>query len=97
MPAPTIGPGERDPATVAPTDSYQRTDPVWAFCGNTWCAGVVEYVSPRAATVTYRPGTSRGTGVDTLTADHLMRRDDPDPVLDRVARTADYHSSGGQA
>jgi hypothetical protein len=83
MPAPTIGPGERDPASVAPTGSYRRADPVWAYCSNTWCAAVVEYVSARAATVTYRPANSRGTGVDTLTAAYLMSRDDLDPVLDR--------------
>jgi hypothetical protein len=82
MPSPTIGPGERDPATVAPTDSYRQADPVWAYCSNIWCAGVVEYVSARAATVTYRPNNSRGTGVDTLTAAYLMTREDLDPVLD---------------
>lgn len=83
MPTPTIGPGERDPASVPPTDSYRRADPVWAYCRNTWCAAVVEYVSARAATVTYRPAGSRGTGVDTLTAAYLMSREDLDPVLDR--------------
>lgn len=83
MPAPTIGPGERDRASVAPTDSYRRADPVWAYCGNTWCAAVVEYVSNRAATVTYRPANSRGTGVDTLTARYLVSREDLDPALDR--------------
>lgn len=83
MPAPNIGPGDRDPASIPPTDTYRRADPVWAYCANTWCAAVVEYVSPRAATVTYRPSHSRGTGVDTLTAAYLTSREDLDPVLDR--------------
>lgn len=82
MPAPTFGPSERDPAAVAPTDSYRRLDAVWVYHSNSWCAGVVERVSERAATVTYRPCESRGTGVDTLTAPYLYPREDADPVLD---------------
>lgn len=83
MPIPTLGPDDRDPGTVAPTDSYRPADPVWVYRSDTWCAGVVERVSARAATVTYRPGTSRGTAVDTLTAAYLFPREDTDSVLDR--------------
>jgi hypothetical protein len=47
-----------------------------------WRAGIVEAASARAATVTYRPGGSRGTGVDTLTAKYMLARPDIDPMLD---------------
>jgi hypothetical protein len=83
MPTPTIDPSQRDPAAVAPTDTYRPADPVWVYRGGTWRAGVVEASSPRAATVTYRPNAARGTGVDTLTAPYLLPRADLDPVLDR--------------
>ncbi|HET8682171.1 MAG TPA: hypothetical protein VFM54_09895 [Micromonosporaceae bacterium] len=83
MPAPTIDPGQRDPAHVAPTDSYRRADPVWVYRGGHWRAGVVESASPRAATVTYRPSGARGTGVDTLTAECVLARFEVDPMLDR--------------
>jgi hypothetical protein len=87
MSAPTIDPDQRDPADVAPTDSYRPADPVWVFRGGGWRAGVVEKASARAATVTYRPSSSRATGVDTLTARFLLARADHDPMLDgwRVA------------
>ncbi|GFJ92704.1 hypothetical protein Prum_063460 [Phytohabitans rumicis] len=39
---------------------------------------------PRAATVTYRPNSARGTGVDTLTAVYMLPRADVDPLLDPV-------------
>lgn len=92
MATPTVDPHHRDPATVSPTDSYRHADPVWVYRGRAWCAGVVESVSARAATVTYRPDNSRGTGVDTLTAAYLLPREDTDPLLDhrpyaRVATT----------
>jgi len=83
MPAPTFTPDDRDPRVVAPADSYRPSDPVWVYRGNTWCAGVVERASALAVTVTYRPGTSRGTAVDTLTAAFVCPREDPDPILDR--------------
>jgi hypothetical protein len=82
MPHPALDPNRRDPADVSPTDSYRPADPVWVYRGGTWCAGVVEVASSRAATVTYRPSSSRGTGVDTLTAQYLLPRDDRDPFLD---------------
>ena len=83
MPAPTIAPEQRHPDDVAPTDSYRPTDRVWIYRGGRWRSGVVEAVSARAATVTYRPGEARGTGVDTLTARYLLARSDEDPALDR--------------
>jgi hypothetical protein len=82
MAAPTIDPDQRDPAEVAPTDSYHPTDPVWIYHSGGWRAGVVEASSPVAATVTYRPTSHRGTGVDTLTARYLLARADVDPLLD---------------
>lgn len=82
MPAPNIKPEQRDPAHIAPTDSYRRHDPVWVYRGDAWRAGVVESVSARAATVTYRPNGSRGTGVDTLTAQDVLARFEVDPLLD---------------
>jgi hypothetical protein len=82
MSAPTIDPARRDPADVAPTDSYRPADPVWVYKSGVWHAGVVEVASPRAATVTYRPTDARGTGVDTLTAPYLLSRFDVDPLLD---------------
>ncbi|GAA4696819.1 hypothetical protein [Phytohabitans rumicis] len=84
MTQPTIDPMQRDPKGVAPTDSYRPADRVWVYRGGTWRAGVVEAVSPRAATVTYRPNSARGTGVDTLTAVYMLPRADVDPLLDPV-------------
>jgi hypothetical protein len=83
MPTPTLDPSRRNPADVAPTDSYRPTDRVWVFRGGNWRAGVVESVSPLAATVTYRPNSARGTGVDTLTAEFVLPRAEVDPMLDR--------------
>jgi hypothetical protein len=82
MTIPVLDPDQRDPAEVAPTDSYQPADPVWVYRGGVWRAGVIEAASARAATVTYRPSTARGTGVDTITARYLIPRADVDPLLD---------------
>jgi hypothetical protein len=82
MPVPDIDPDQRDPAEVAPTDSYRPADPVWVYRGGGWRAGVVEAASAQAAMVTYRPGGTRGTGVDTLTARYVVARADVDPLLD---------------
>jgi hypothetical protein len=83
MAAPSIDPDQRNPADVAPTDSYRPADPVWIYRGGMWRSGIVESSSSRAATVTYRPNGARGTGVDTLTARYLLARVDADPTLDR--------------
>jgi hypothetical protein len=82
MPAPTVDPDRRDPHQVAPTNTYRPADRVWVYRGHDWRPGVVETVSVRAATVTYRPTSDRGTGVDTVTARFLVARADVDPMLD---------------
>jgi hypothetical protein len=81
MSTPTIAPPERDPDDVAPADSYHKADPVWVYRDG-WRAGVIEAASPRAVTVTYRPGSHRGTGVDTFTAPYVTLRADEDSALD---------------
>jgi hypothetical protein len=86
MPAPTVHPEQRNPAEVAPTNTYHPTDPVWVYRGGVWRAGVVETSSTRAATVTYRPNDNRGTGVDTVTAHYILARADVDPLLDKLVR-----------
>ena len=88
MSTPTVAPLERDPADVTPAGSYHKADPVWVY-RNGWRAGVIEAASDRAVTVTYRPGSHRGTGVDTFTAPYVSRRADRDPALDEpsAART----------
>lgn len=83
MSVPQIDPNRRDPADIAPTDSYRPADPVWVYRGGGWRAGVIEASSARAAMVRYRPTGSRGTGVDTLTAPDLQKRAEFDPLLDR--------------
>jgi hypothetical protein len=83
---PTTAPPQRDPADVAPADSYHPSDPVWVYRDG-WRAGVIEAASPRAVTVTYRPGAHRGTGVDTFTAPYVSARADEDPMLDRRERS----------
>ncbi|HKD98900.1 MAG TPA: hypothetical protein VKB69_15090 [Micromonosporaceae bacterium] len=82
MPAPTLDPGRRDPRTVASANTYCKADPVWVYRGG-WHAGIVENASARAAMVTYRPAGSRGTCVDTFTAESMYARADRDPQLDR--------------
>lgn len=84
MPTPTMHPHRRDPAAVAPANSYRHADPVWVYQADSWRAGRVEASSPHAVTVTYRPANSRGTGVDTLTAAYLLPREDTDPMLDHT-------------
>ncbi|HEY6594701.1 MAG TPA: hypothetical protein VI011_11430 [Asanoa sp.] len=77
MSTPTIDPEDREPATIAPTDSYQTAAPVWVYRAGTWREGIVEAANARAATVTYRIGHgSRGTGVDTMTARYVLPRAD---------------------
>ncbi|MEV6487986.1 hypothetical protein AB0M20_04985 [Actinoplanes sp. NPDC051633] len=82
MSTPTIAPPERDPADVAPADTYRKADPVWVYRSACWRPGVIEAASSRAVTVTYRPGAALGTGVDTFTADCVTKRADEDPALD---------------
>ncbi|GGQ44409.1 hypothetical protein [Couchioplanes azureus] len=90
MSTPTIAPPHRDPADVAPADSYHKADPVWVYRDG-WRAGVIEAASPLAVTVTYRPGTHVGTGVDTFTASYVTYRADADPALDNRQENALAH------
>jgi hypothetical protein len=82
MSTPSIAPPQRDPAEVAPADSYHKADPVWVYRDG-WRAGVIETASARAVTATYRPGSHAGTGVDTFTASYVKYRATEDPTLDR--------------
>src|SRR5689334_16113932 len=36
MPEPTLHPSQRDPAEVAPADSYRPDDPVWVYRHGVW-------------------------------------------------------------
>ncbi|WP_232323666.1 hypothetical protein [Catenuloplanes japonicus] len=83
MSVPSVDPHRRDPAQVASTDTYRPEDRVWVFRGGEWRAGIVEVASRDAATVTYRPSSSRGTGVDTITARFVQPRSEIDPMLDK--------------
>ncbi|GAA2493535.1 hypothetical protein GCM10010435_84910 [Winogradskya consettensis] len=87
MSTPSMAPPQRDPAEVAPANSYHKADPVWVY-RNGWRAGVIEASSVMAVTVTYRPGSHMGTGVDTFTAPYVTYRADEDPALDRRQENA---------
>ncbi|GAA1584017.1 hypothetical protein [Actinoplanes couchii] len=80
---PTVTPPHRDPADVAPAESYRPADPVWVYRG-CWVAGVIEASSPRAVTVTYRSEKHSGTGVDTFTAPYVTPRSDIDALDNRA-------------
>lgn len=82
MPVPTVHPEQRDPALVAPTDSYLPRERVWVFRHGRWRPGLVEVSSSMAATVTYQPAGTRGTGVDTVTALYVLPRADIEPTFD---------------
>src|SRR4029453_3600414 len=68
---PPWNPSERDPAAVAPADTYSVGDPVWGHRHGAWRPGVIEGPSPRAILARYRPNDGPGTGVDTIDADHV--------------------------
>jgi hypothetical protein len=93
MSTPNIAPLERDPADVVPAGNYHKSDPVWVY-RNGWRAGVIEAASDRAVTVTYRPGSHRGTGVDTFIASYVSPRAENDPALDGPSAPRD--DSGSQ-
>jgi diguanylate cyclase len=80
--APTCDPYRRDPAEVAPADSYRLDDPVWVHRDGAWRPGVVESASGRAVMVTYRHARGLGTVVDTMTAECVLARAAADPQLD---------------
>ncbi len=87
MPAPDLHPIDRPPADVAAADTYHPNDPVWVHRAGHWRPGRVERASSRAVTVRYRPTEHRGTGVDTVTAEHLAPRVELDELLDGPDRT----------
>jgi len=71
---PPWNPSERDPAGVAPPDTYSVGDPVWVHRHGAWRPGVIEGTSSRAILARYRPNDGPGTGVDTIDADHVASR-----------------------
>lgn len=77
MPAPTFDPQQRQPAQVTPAHDYRRSDPVWVFRSGQWHVGVVDNASPWAVMVTYQRTGTRGTVVDTVPAEYLVRRTEP--------------------
>lgn len=77
MPAPTFEPDQRDPEQVAPAEAYRRRDPVWVFRHGEWHLGTVDGASPLAVMVTYQRAGMRGTVVDTVPPEYLVRREEP--------------------
>lgn len=78
--APTMNPLDRDQVPAA--DSYQPGDAVWVYRHGAWNPATVREASARAVLVDYhRPG-QRGSLTDTVMDLYVMRRDDPDPLLD---------------
>lgn len=67
---PGYSPSDRDPAGIAPAESYRRDEPVWVYRDGAWHPGIVNGASPLAVMVTYQ-STGRGTVVDTVTAEYL--------------------------
>jgi hypothetical protein len=82
---PTCEPHQRDPAAVAPAATYRPYDRVWVYRDRAWRPGVVERASSGAVLATYRHANGAGTVVDTMTAEYVIARDAPDPLLDRPA------------
>jgi hypothetical protein len=80
MGAPTVKPDER--GQVAPACGYRPGDRVWVHRHGGWHPGVVDRVSAMAVLVTYRVVDERGHLVDTVTADYVITRAEPDPDLD---------------
>jgi hypothetical protein len=89
MSAPTVDPAHRALGDITNPDQYPRGAKVWVFRSGSWRPGIVLSSSPKAVIVRYRPTDSRGTGVDTVMADNLARRDDVDPYVDHLAGRVD--------
>jgi hypothetical protein len=87
MSAPIMNPTDRHTADLLSPDEYGPGTGVWVFCGGSWRPGIVIGCSPQAASVRYRPTSSRGTAVDTVMARNLARRMEADAV-DEFAHTA---------
>lgn len=82
MPAPSFDPTKRDPGEITPADSYRRDDPVWVYRDGCWHTGVVTGTSPFALMVTYHQIGGRGTVVDTVAPDYVLRHTDASPAAD---------------
>jgi hypothetical protein len=80
MPGPAFEPSQRDPAQVAPAGAYRRHDPVWVYRDGAWHAGVVDSASALALLVTYQRSGARGTVVDTVTPEFVVRNVDLEPT-----------------
>lgn len=80
---PTCDPYERNPADVAPANTYRRDDPVWVHRQGAWRPGVVESASGHAVMATYRCAGGTGTVVDTMAAECVLARSAADAQLDR--------------
>ncbi len=81
VPAPPTPPDQRARTEITAPDTYRAGQPVWVF-RRSWCPGVVMNASAQAVMVRYLPATGRGTGVDTVFADDLAVRYEPDPAID---------------
>lgn len=77
MSAPAFEPDQRDPAQVAAAETYQRRDRVWVHRHGEWHLGVVDGSSWLAVIVTYHREGMRGTVVDTVPPECLVRRGEP--------------------
>jgi hypothetical protein len=82
MPAPRINPARRACAEIAATDSYQPGDRVWVYREGKWQAGIIADISSDTAAVIC--GGDDGVAEETMTARHLMVRDDVYLYLDTV-------------
>ena len=67
---PAVEPGQR--AKVEPPAEYEPWDPVWVFHRGRWCEGEVTAVGWAGLQVRFKVG--RGSQVDTVTAERVMRR-----------------------
>ncbi|QSB13053.1 hypothetical protein JQS43_15505 [Natronosporangium hydrolyticum] len=79
-PVPPFVPEERDPTHVEPAVGYRSREPVWVYRHGQWHAGAVEGASPIAVMVTYQRQGMRGTVVDTVPAECLVRREEAQPA-----------------
>jgi hypothetical protein len=83
MPAPpSFDPTRRDPGQITPADSYQRNEPVWIYRNGSWHTGVVNGTSPFHLMVTYHQVGGRGTVVDTVAPEYVVRHTNAPPAGD---------------
>lgn len=77
---PEVNPLDREQVPAAGT--YRAGEPVWVHRHRRWNPGIVREASPRAVLVDYHVAGQRGSLTDTVMDLYVMRRDDPDPLLD---------------